>query len=118
MDCLEFRRLLGSDPHVGDPAAREHAQSCPFCAEAQARAQAFEARLAVAAAHDGDDGRAVGMQFHERFALGLEHAGAFFDKAFDVAQLAAQRAVLEQLIRSRDGHDVLGGQASQRLRRR
>lgn len=50
MDCLEFRRLLGSDPHVGDPAAREHAQSCPFCAEAQARAQAFEARLAVALA--------------------------------------------------------------------
>ena len=48
MDCLEFRRLLGSDPHVGDRAAREHLQNCPFCADAYARAQAFEAHLAAA----------------------------------------------------------------------
>lgn len=48
MDCLEFRRLLGSDPHVGDRAAREHLQGCPFCADAYARAQAFEMRLAAA----------------------------------------------------------------------
>lgn len=48
MDCLEFRRLLGSDPHVGDRAAREHLQGCPFCADAYARAQAFEARLSAA----------------------------------------------------------------------
>lgn len=48
MDCLEFRRWLGSDPHVGDAAAREHLQSCRSCAEAYARAQAFEAHLATA----------------------------------------------------------------------
>lgn len=48
MDCLEFRRRLGVDPHVGDRDAREHLQSCPFCAEAHARAQAFEARLVSA----------------------------------------------------------------------
>jgi len=48
MDCLEFRRLLGSDPRVADPAARAHLESCPRCQDAYARAQAFEARLAQA----------------------------------------------------------------------
>lgn len=50
MDCLEFRRLLGSDPRVVDAAAREHLERCPFCADAHARAQAFEGRLADALA--------------------------------------------------------------------
>ena len=48
MDCLEFRRLLGSDPRVTDAAARAHLESCPRCQDAYARAQAFEARLAHA----------------------------------------------------------------------
>lgn len=48
MDCLEFRRLLGSDPRVADPAARAHLETCPRCQDAYARAQAFEARLAQA----------------------------------------------------------------------
>ncbi len=46
MDCLEFRRVLGSDPKISTPAAREHLHGCPFCADATARAQSFEARLA------------------------------------------------------------------------
>lgn len=50
MDCLEFRRRLGSDPGALDPQAREHVDGCPFCADAQARAQAFEERLAGALA--------------------------------------------------------------------
>lgn len=48
MDCLEFRRLLGSDPRIADPAARAHVEACPRCQDAYARAQAFEARLAQA----------------------------------------------------------------------
>jgi hypothetical protein len=48
MDCLEFRRLLGSDPRVADAAARAHLESCPRCQDAYARAQVFEARLAQA----------------------------------------------------------------------
>ena len=48
MDCLEFRRLIGSDPRVTDPAARAHLEACPRCQEAYARAQAFEARIAQA----------------------------------------------------------------------
>lgn len=50
MDCLEFRRLLGSDPHISDRAAREHLEGCPFCADAHARAHAFESGLAQAMA--------------------------------------------------------------------
>lgn len=50
MDCLEFRRLLGSDPRVTGRSAREHLDGCPFCAEAHARAQAFENRLVDALA--------------------------------------------------------------------
>ncbi len=48
MDCLEFRRHLGSDPRVTDPAARAHVESCARCQEAYARAQAFESRIAQA----------------------------------------------------------------------
>jgi len=58
MDCLEFRRLLGSDPRVSDRAAREHLEGCPFCADAHARAQAFENRLADALAVPVPDGLA------------------------------------------------------------
>jgi anti-sigma factor RsiW len=50
MDCLEFRRLLGSEPRVTDPAARAHLESCPRCQDAYARAQALEARIAGALA--------------------------------------------------------------------
>ena len=50
MDCLEFSRLLGSDPRVSDRAAREHLEGCPFCADAHARAHAFESGLAQAMA--------------------------------------------------------------------
>jgi hypothetical protein len=48
MDCLEFRRLLGSDPRVVDAAARAHLEGCSRCQDAYARAHAFEARLAHA----------------------------------------------------------------------
>lgn len=49
MDCLEFRRRLGSEPHPVDPAARAHLAGCTAgCAEAAAEAQAFEARLTAA----------------------------------------------------------------------
>jgi uncharacterized protein DUF3379 len=50
MDCLEFRRLLLSDPRVTDAAARAHLESCPRCQDAYARAQALEARIASALA--------------------------------------------------------------------
>ncbi|MEO5625019.1 MAG: DUF3379 family protein [Dokdonella sp.] len=48
MDCLEFRRQLGTDPRALDRAAREHPENCAFCADAYGRAQAFETRLASA----------------------------------------------------------------------
>ena len=48
MDCLEFRRLLGIDPRVTGAEARAHLDTCPRCADAVARAQAFDARIARA----------------------------------------------------------------------
>ena len=50
MDCLEFRRRVGSAPQVRDRATREHVAGCAACAEATARAQAFDAGLARAMA--------------------------------------------------------------------
>jgi len=50
MDCLEFRRLLGTDPRIAGAAAREHLESCPRCRDAYARAHAFEGRLSQALA--------------------------------------------------------------------
>jgi Protein of unknown function (DUF3379) len=48
MDCLEFRRALGIDPRLPDPAARAHLEDCARCHDAYLRAQAFDARLAQA----------------------------------------------------------------------
>jgi uncharacterized protein DUF3379 len=50
MDCLEFRRLIGSDPRVADAAARAHLEACPRCQDALARAHAFDAQIAQALA--------------------------------------------------------------------
>jgi len=58
MDCLEFRRLLGSDPQVGDADARAHMATCSACAALAADAQAFEARLSAALAVPVPDGLA------------------------------------------------------------
>ena len=41
MNCLEFRRQLGVDPHIGGDFA-QHRQACSRCADAYARAIAFE----------------------------------------------------------------------------
>lgn len=48
MDCLEFRRQLGSEPRVADAVARAHLESCARCQDAYARAQAFESRIVQA----------------------------------------------------------------------
>ena len=48
MNCLEFRRRLGSDPASRDPAVLAHREDCPSCAAAHARAVGFEAELARA----------------------------------------------------------------------
>ena len=58
MDCLEFRRLLGSDPRAMSAAAREHMETWPRCAQAFADAQAFETRIAHALAIDVPEGLA------------------------------------------------------------
>ena len=58
MDCLEFRRRLGSEPRLRDGAALAHQRGCASCADAAARAQAFDAALARALAVPVPDGLA------------------------------------------------------------
>lgn len=48
MDCLEFRRRLGAEPHTRDPALLAHRDGCAACAAAWERAQAFERELHAA----------------------------------------------------------------------
>jgi hypothetical protein len=45
MNCLEFRRRLGSDPRSTVPEFVAHREECTHCAEAQAQALGFEERL-------------------------------------------------------------------------
>ncbi len=44
LNCLEFRRQLGTDPHVGGDFL-QHRNACPRCADAYARAMSFEKTL-------------------------------------------------------------------------
>lgn len=48
MNCMEFRRMLLTDPRSSEPAFIEHRSHCPECAEAAARSARFERRLAEA----------------------------------------------------------------------
>lgn len=52
MNCLEFRRQLGSDPGSQAAGFIAHSTECPRCAEARKRAQAFADQLARALAID------------------------------------------------------------------
>lgn len=45
MNCLEFRRRLGSEPASTLEAFVAHRDECPSCAGAQVRADQFEARI-------------------------------------------------------------------------
>ena len=45
MNCLEFRRQLGIDPHSSAAGFVRHRQDCPRCAEAATRALGFESAL-------------------------------------------------------------------------
>jgi len=45
MNCLEFRRQLGVDPHFAGAEFVRHRQECARCAEAGGRALEFEAAL-------------------------------------------------------------------------
>ena len=50
MNCLDFRRAIGSDPRGLDAAAVAHRSECPRCADALERALGFERTLAAAVA--------------------------------------------------------------------
>lgn len=45
MNCIEFRRMLMTDPLVSDPEFAEHRRTCAACAEAVERSAHLERRL-------------------------------------------------------------------------
>jgi hypothetical protein len=45
MNCIEFRRILLTEPGTADAAFAEHRRNCPDCAEAVERSAHFERRL-------------------------------------------------------------------------
>lgn len=45
MNCMEFRRMLLTDPAVSDAEFAEHRQTCPDCADTVARSAHLERRL-------------------------------------------------------------------------
>jgi hypothetical protein len=50
MNCLEFRRLLLTEPDTRDPEFLEHRRQCPSCARLATEQRTFERRLAQALA--------------------------------------------------------------------
>src|SRR5438309_498118 len=65
MNCLEFRRLLATDPTHRDAAFNEHRANCAACAEAAQRADAFEAQLARALSVPAPAGLADQILLHQ-----------------------------------------------------
>lgn len=106
MDCLEFRRGLGSDPQVAAAAARAHLATCASCAQAAALAEVFERRLGdalvvpvpaglaerILIARD-NDARTTGSRWGRRYAwLALAAAAGL---AFAIGIVREQRAQAE-----------------------
>lgn len=58
MDCLEFRRRLGSEPGADDPAFVAHRDACAACRDAWTRAQQLDTAIARALAVPVPDGLA------------------------------------------------------------
>ncbi|MBP7625203.1 MAG: DUF3379 family protein, partial [Xanthomonadales bacterium] len=68
MNCLEFRRAIGTDPRGLDAAALAHRAQCPRCSEAHERALGFERALVAAIAIPVPDTLAERILLHQTTA--------------------------------------------------
>jgi hypothetical protein len=48
MNCLDYRRAIGADPHLVSAELASHAGACPACAEFGAEMRALDERIAAA----------------------------------------------------------------------
>jgi hypothetical protein len=69
MNCLEFRRAIGTDPRGLDAAALAHRAACPRCSEAHERALQFERSLSAAMAIAVPDNLAERILLHQTTAV-------------------------------------------------
>ncbi len=72
MNCMEFRRILLTDPGVGDPAFASHRRHCPDCAEAVAHSAHFERRLREAVHVDVPENLASRILLKQSFQASAE----------------------------------------------
>lgn len=68
MNCLEFRRAIGTDPRGLDAAALAHRAACPRCNDVYERALPFERTLAAAIAIPVPDNLAERILLHQTTA--------------------------------------------------
>ena len=68
MNCLEFRRILLTDPGTRDPAFVEHKRSCADCADAVGRSAQFEQRLREAVRIEAPENLASRILLKHSFA--------------------------------------------------
>jgi uncharacterized protein DUF3379 len=103
MDCLELRRLLGTDPRIADPLARAHLEACPRCQEAYARAQAFDARIVQALTVAVPEGFADRVLLAQLTAERQRPAGRGFRYGWIALAAAAALVVAVGLVRRESG---------------
>ena len=72
MNCMEFRRILLTDPGVEDPAFASHRRDCRDCAEAVAHSAHFERRLREAVHVDVPENLASRILLKQSFQASAE----------------------------------------------
>jgi hypothetical protein len=72
MNCMEFRRILLTDPGVVDPEFSDHRRRCLACADAVARSAHFERRLREAVNVDVPENLASNILLKQSFQANVE----------------------------------------------
>ena len=116
MNCLEFRRLLGSDPSCSLVDFAAHRATCAFCSAAHARAEEFEARirssLSVPVPGNLADRILLAQTTRSRHGTRSRRRGV---AAFAVAAAASILVVLLALNKPRGEVPVLAGMVADHL---
>lgn len=116
MNCLEFRRLLGSEPSSSLVDFAAHRATCAFCSTAHARADEFEARirhaLSVQVPGNLADRILLAQTTRSRHGTRSRRRGM---AAFAVAAAASILVVLLALNKPGDEMPVLAGMVADHL---
>ncbi len=101
MTCIEFRRLLLTDPDLPDPEFADHRRACPDCAEAVERSAHSEWRLRQAVDIEVPENLASRVLLRQSFA---HHAARPWWGRRRTYALAASMLLMAGLISPVDGY--------------